>query len=84
MSLKVREVIYREAEVIDLPGLLAQAQKNSGKSVARICEIVGFSRSYWYLLINGKEKLIAYSTLRKIEAALGVDFGIVLEEKCDG
>ncbi|MBE9260049.1 XRE family transcriptional regulator [Dolichospermum sp. LEGE 00246] len=36
------------------------------------------------MLINGKEKLIAYSTLRKIEAALGVDFGIVLEEKCDG
>lgn len=79
MPVKVKQIIRREIDVPDLPQQLTQAQKKSGKSVAEICTILGFSRTYWYLITKGKEEVIAYETLLRIEEALGVSFGITFD-----
>ena len=75
MGVKIRRIERREIEVPDLEKRIADAQRNSGKSIAEVCRIVGFSRSYWYQMVNGKEEAIAEETLRKIERVLDVDFG---------
>lgn len=76
MAVKVRKIERKEIEVPELPKQMAQAQKKSGKSISEICEAVGFSRTYWYQIVNGREEAIAEETLRKIEETLGVDFGV--------
>jgi transcriptional regulator with XRE-family HTH domain len=76
MNVKVRRIERKEVEIPDLNRRIADAQKDSGKPIAVICKMVGFSRSYWYQMINGKEEAIAEETLRKIEEVLGVDFGV--------
>ncbi|MBW4603985.1 MAG: helix-turn-helix domain-containing protein [Calothrix sp. FI2-JRJ7] len=74
--MKVRKIERKEIETPELPKQIAQAQKESGKPVSEICQAVGFSRTYWYQLVNGREEAIAEETLRKIEEVLGVDFGV--------
>ncbi|MEH1786508.1 MAG: helix-turn-helix transcriptional regulator [Nostoc sp.] len=76
MVVKVRRIERKEIEVPDLPKQIAQAQKKSGKPVSEICVTVGFSRTYWYQIVNGREEAIAEDTLRKIEELLDVDFGV--------
>jgi transcriptional regulator with XRE-family HTH domain len=76
MAVKVRKIERKEIETPELPKQIAQAQKESGKPVSEICQAVGFSRTYWYQLVNGREEAIAEETLRKIEEVLGVDFGV--------
>jgi transcriptional regulator with XRE-family HTH domain len=76
MAVKVRKIERKEIETPELPKQIAQAQKKSGKPISEICEAVGFSRTYWYQIVNGREEAIAEETLRKIEEVLGVDFGV--------
>lgn len=76
MLVKVRRIERKEIEMPELSKQIAQAQKNSGKPISEICEAVGFSRTYWYQVVNGREEAIAEETLRKIESVLGVNFGV--------
>lgn len=76
MAVKVRKIERKEIETPELPKQIAEAQKKSGKPISEICQAVGFSRTYWYQLVNGREEAIALETLRKIEEVLGVDFGV--------
>lgn len=76
MTVKVRRIERKEIETPDLPKQIAQAQKDSGKAISEICKAVGFSRTYWYQIVNGREEAIAEETLRKIEEVLGVNFGV--------
>ncbi|MGB3205187.1 MAG: transcriptional regulator [Crinalium sp.] len=76
MSVKVRRIERKEVEVLDLHKRIADAQKKSGKPVSEVCKEVGFSRAYWYQIVNEKEDSIANETLQKIEEVLGVNFGV--------
>ena len=76
MNVKVRRIERKEVEIPDLNVRIAKAQKDSGKAISTVCKMVGFSRSYWYQMVNGKEDAIAEETLRKIEEVLGVNFGV--------
>ena len=75
-SVKVRRIQKIEVDVPELPELLKDALKKSGKSVSALCGEVDISRTYWYQLTTGREDAVSEDTLRKIEAALGVDFNV--------
>ena len=78
MPVKVRRIVKQE---IDIPGLgakIKQARESTGRSLTSLAKEVGISRHYWYQL-ESEEVMgggIAEDTLRKIEAVLGVDFGV--------
>ena len=78
-GVKVRRIQRLEVEVSELPTQLRGALDQSGKSASKLCAEVGISRTYWYRLINGEEEAIAEETLRKIEEALGANFGANFE-----
>lgn len=81
MTVKVRRIVKQE---IDIPGLgdrIKQAREKSDRGVSSLAKEVGISRNYWYQLeaesvLSG----IKEETLRKIEAALGVDLGVNFDE----
>jgi len=83
-ALQVKQTIER---VQDFPGLgkkIKQARElarsKDGRSLAGICRECGVSRAYWYQL--EKEDLRSPATeemIRKVEKALGVDFGVKFE-----
>ncbi|HEY9643513.1 MAG TPA: helix-turn-helix transcriptional regulator [Coleofasciculaceae cyanobacterium] len=75
-SVKVRRIQKIEVDVPELPELLKQALKGSGKSVSTLCLEVEISRTYWYQLTSGKEDAVSEDTLRKIESALGTSFNV--------
>lgn len=82
MELKVRVRQIREVEVEGLGDRirLARLAIAQQKSLERICEEVGVSRTYWYDL--EKETLrgtLSIENLRKIEKALGIDFGVTFD-----
>jgi transcriptional regulator with XRE-family HTH domain len=76
-TMRIRQI--REIEVKGLGERVKQARLaiSNTKSLERLCEEVGVSRTYWYDL--EKETLkgtLSLENLRKIEAALDVDFGV--------
>ena len=73
--------ITQTRKIPDLATRIQQAQIASGLSVSEVCRRIGISRTYWYKLVNDNiPEGLAESTLRKIENALDVDFGISFEE----
>ncbi len=72
----------RQVKEIEVKGLGERIKKRrlslfGDKSLERICDEVGVSRTYWYDL--EKETLkgaLSIENLRKIEKALGIEFGI--------
>lgn len=75
-NVKVRRIQKIEVEVPELPELLKEALKKSGKSVSALCGEVDISRTYWYRLVGGREYAIAEDALRKIETALKTEFNV--------
>jgi transcriptional regulator with XRE-family HTH domain len=79
--MRIRQI--REVEVMGLGERIKQARiriKNT-KSLEQVCEEVGMSRTYWYDI--EKETLkgaLSIENLRKIESALGADFGVKLDD----
>jgi plasmid maintenance system antidote protein VapI len=73
----VRKVIKREIEVVGLGARLKNAQAGSSYSVRSLAAALKISPKYWYLLVNETEDL-AWDLLKRIEAVLGVDFGVDL------
>lgn len=79
--MRIRQI--REIEVEGLGERVKQARIaiSGSKSLERICEEVGVSRTYWYDL--EKETLkgaLSLENLRKIETALGIDFGVKFDD----
>jgi transcriptional regulator with XRE-family HTH domain len=63
---------------VDCPGLgdrIKAARKADPRSVQALAGAIGKSLNYWYL-VEGDETQLSEETLRKIEAVLGVDFGV--------
>lgn len=76
MSVKVRKITKVEVDMPNLPGQIAQARLDSGKSVKEVCEAANISRTFWNRVISGKEEAIAYPTVQTFEKLFGVDFGV--------
>ncbi|MBD2168042.1 helix-turn-helix transcriptional regulator [Calothrix membranacea FACHB-236] len=67
-----REIII---ELPNLPKRIKEARLASGKGPKEIAEAAGISEIYLFRLEANKYKNIPEATLRKLEAALNVDFG---------
>lgn len=72
--------VVRETTV-DVPNLgqqIEQARKADARSLKAICDAIGMSAMNWYR-IEREQQDLPEETLRKIEAVLGVDFGVKFE-----
>lgn len=77
-KMRIRQV--REIEVERLGDRIKEVRLNSSKSLEKICREVGVSRTYWYDIEKETVKGgLSIEKLRKIEQALGVNFGISFE-----
>lgn len=64
----------------DLSHQIKAAREADGRSAQALSTVAGISTAYWYQIENNKRQWISEQTLRGIEAALGVDFGVSFEE----
>jgi transcriptional regulator with XRE-family HTH domain len=80
-------VRIRQIKEIEKPGLgamireartaMADAPDPHKKSLEEICTEVGLSKTYWYDIEREQVRgALSIKNLRKIELALGIDFGI--------
>jgi transcriptional regulator with XRE-family HTH domain len=60
----------------DLPGQIAQAIADDPRYISEIAFKADIDRSYLYKLKNGFAPSVTEDTLKRLEAALGVDFGV--------
>lgn len=74
----VKQLIKKD--IVGLGNRVKEARLQSQKSLKELCKEAGFTRTYWTSIetecIPGG---LPIETLRKVEAALGVNFGIVIE-----
>lgn len=60
----------------NLSQMVLEAREKDGRSAQVLATKAGISTGYWYQIENGKRKWISEETLRGIEQALNVDFGV--------
>jgi transcriptional regulator with XRE-family HTH domain len=68
---------------VEVPGLgsrVKDARLSDPRSLLAICREVGMSPRNWYNIEDGVTKALPVETLRRIEAVLGVDFGVKTED----
>jgi transcriptional regulator with XRE-family HTH domain len=73
--------VVRETAV-DVPNLgqrIEQARKADPRSLKALCDAIGMSTMNWYR-IEREQQDLPEETLRKIEAILGVDFGVKFKD----
>jgi transcriptional regulator with XRE-family HTH domain len=73
--------VVRETAV-DVPNLgqrIEQARKADPRSLKALCDAIGMSAMNWYR-IEREQQDLPEETLRKIEAILGVDFGVKFKD----
>jgi len=72
---KVRRNV--DVEIQGLGAKIQQARKASGRTLEALAAEAGISRVYWYDIEAERiREALPEETLRKIEQALGVDFGV--------
>lgn len=67
---------------VDTPGLgqrIREARESDPRTLTDICAAAGMATANWYRIEAEKQDL-PETTLRKIEAVLGVDFGVSFDE----
>jgi len=74
--MKVRHTV--EKEIPRLPAKIRQARENQGLNVREAAERMDMSRQNLDALEHGSVRGVPLSTLRRIEGALGEDFGVDL------
>lgn len=67
-------------EVEGLGDRIKDARIASRRKTTELAYLAGISASYWYSVENGSVRNLPYETLRNIEQALGVDFGVNFNE----
>ncbi|BDI21034.1 hypothetical protein ANSO36C_68360 (plasmid) [Nostoc cf. commune SO-36] len=77
--------VKKTIEVVkNFPGLgekIKKAREGDKRSLSQICRESGISRPYWYQLENEQiYSSVSEEMIRKIEATLGVDFGVSFED----
>ncbi|GET38883.1 helix-turn-helix domain-containing protein [Microseira wollei] len=66
-------------QAVEVPGLgnkIKEAREADKRSLTQICGLVGMSTANWYRIEQEKNESVPEETLRKIEAVLGVEFGV--------
>ena len=63
-------------EVTGLGRRIRDARRLDTRSLHTLCELAGISRYHWYRIEKEQVEELTAETLRKIESALGVDFGV--------
>jgi transcriptional regulator with XRE-family HTH domain len=76
MSNSISVVIEKPIEVEGLAQKIWEARRLCRRTHTVLCEEAGISRQYWTEIEKGKRPSIPLRTLRNIERALGVDFGV--------
>lgn len=72
---KIRRTV--EAEVSGLGSRIKKARKADNRSVETLASLAGISRGYWYdIEAEVVRDTLPEETLRRIELALGKDFGV--------
>lgn len=69
-------------QAVEVPGLgkkIKQAREADTRSLTQVCALVGMSTANWYRIEQEKNESLPEETLRKIEAVLGVDFGVTFD-----
>ncbi|NEO64631.1 MAG: helix-turn-helix transcriptional regulator [Moorea sp. SIO4G2] len=79
----VEVYITETVEVEGLADKIKEARKKMKGRVTKLSEIAGIHRSYWYGIESGLIKKISEETLRGIEKALDMDFGVVMHYSLD-
>lgn len=59
--------------------MVLEAREKDGRSAQVLATQAGISTGYWYQIEKGERKWISEETLRGIEQALDVDFGVKFE-----
>ena len=79
---KVRRVI--EVEVSGLGDRISKARKADKRSLETLASQAGISRGYWYDIESESVRdALPEDTLRRIEAALGVDLGVAFSPEAE-
>lgn len=77
LTMRIRQIKEVQVEGLGLRIQKARQKIAATKSLDRICEEVGVSRTYWYDLEAERIKgTLSVENLRKIEQALETDFGV--------
>lgn len=75
MQSATRIVHEIESAIPDLPERIRQARETSRRSITELAGIAQMSRGNWYKVEQGFHKTMPLETLKRIESALGTDFG---------
>lgn len=76
----VRQITVKEVVAPDLGDRIKKAREGHEKTMEALCNEAGLSRTYWYDIEKESVRAgLPIETLRRIESALGVDFGVVIE-----
>ncbi|MBD2505694.1 helix-turn-helix transcriptional regulator [Anabaena azotica FACHB-119] len=76
--MKVEKRIQKE-----IPGLgemIRRARKIDRRTLAELADLAGMSVPNWYSIENEEMKVLPLTTLRRIEAALGVSFNVAFDD----
>ena len=76
----------RKVSDVDAPRLGARikaAREADRRSLLSLCREVDLTPMYWYKIENEEVKALPIDTLRRIEAVLGVDFGVAFDAEGD-
>jgi DNA-binding Xre family transcriptional regulator len=79
--MKVEKRIQKE-----VPGLgekIRRARKVDKRPLIELAALAGMSTPNWYAIENEEMKTLPLATLRKVEAVLGVTFGVEFDEDED-
>lgn len=56
------------------------AREADGRSAQVLATAAGISTGYWYQIENNQRRWISEETLRGIESALNIDFGVTFDD----
>ena len=74
-------MIVTKTVVVEVPGLgdvIRELRIRDPRSLSRICREIGMTTGNWYR-IEDEKQTVPIETLKRIEKALGVDFGVSFE-----
>lgn len=79
MSTAMKVVRTIELEVTGLGDRIKKARLNDKRSLTQLAALAGMTTANWYRIESEKFSSLPLETLKKIESALGIDFGVVIK-----
>lgn len=76
--MKVRKTVDMDVE--GLGARIKKARESDPRSLIQICAEIDMTPANWYKIESEETKVLPLKTLRKIENALGVDFGVRFDD----